>query len=297
MLLLTTTIHYADAAYNTTTNQRDDFNSTTVKQSGVRRRQQQQQQNFWKTIFENHRKDSPIITGSNHLHYASIIHSSSLEKSRTVQQTYGHFQRHPQNHADNQNKMMTTPSTTTGTTTRTYIPQNYGGDPTGTEDSTMAFQILINDMLSSSSNHSRRFNMSSSIVNLAAIIDLDGGIYQISKPIYIPPMYGNLLIKNGVLRASSKFEDNRYMIEIGNVDECHPNPQNGRGVCHQFINIENVMIDCRLSSSSHHHHPQKVVVIILVVLRWTRLWVVPSIQYLLLVSILWVFRLMKDMKL
>jgi hypothetical protein len=90
--------------------------------------------------------------------------------------------------------------------------------------------------------------MSSSIIDLSAIIDLDGGIYKISQPIYVPPMYGNLLIQNGVLRASCNFSNNGYAIEIGNSDECHPNPENGRGVCHQFINIENILIDCRNAS-------------------------------------------------
>jgi len=94
--------------------------------------------------------------------------------------------------------------------------------------------------------------MASNITNLGgATIDLQGGQYVLSQPIVIPPMYGNLHIRDGTLQASSTdFPKDRWLLEIGHVDQCNPvlpPPPDGKHdpqySCNEFIDVTMVMFD------------------------------------------------------
>ena len=171
-----------------------------------------------------------------------------------------------------------------------YLPDTmYGADPTGLTDSTFAFQRLVKDILTSCNSrkiHENNFGggdnntetdntknnndktttkkcptMASGIVDLGgATIDLEGGSYMISEPIYIPPFFGNFNVANGKLIANpdhfsttdkhnnnnTKDGNKRWLIEIGNLTECleaetqKHDPQNS---CHEYINLHHLLLD------------------------------------------------------
>jgi hypothetical protein len=58
--------------------------------------------------------------------------------------------------------------------------------------------------------------MASGIVSLGgATLDLEGGLYNISRPLVIPAMVANLHIVRGTLRASPVFPADGFLIHIG----------------------------------------------------------------------------------
>ena len=96
-----------------------------------------------------------------------------------------------------------------------FSPIAYGADPTGQADSTAAFELLMADLLSPNATHAHR--MADGIVDLGgATVDLQGGDYLISRPLRIPPCYGNARIMRGSLRASPSFPSDGYLIVVGN---------------------------------------------------------------------------------
>ncbi|CAN1828548.1 Polygalacturonase QRT3 [Linum perenne] len=95
-----------------------------------------------------------------------------------------------------------------------YYPIGYGADPTGHNDSTDAIQQVLNDAFLHLNDQNR--TLLPGIKDLGGpVIDLQGGSYRISKPIVFPPSGGgNILIKEGGLRASEEFPADRYLIEL-----------------------------------------------------------------------------------
>ncbi|CAN1287919.1 Polygalacturonase QRT3 [Linum perenne] len=95
-----------------------------------------------------------------------------------------------------------------------YYPIGYGADPTGHNDSTDAIQQVLNDAFLHLNDQNR--TLLPGIKDLGGpVIDLQGGSYRISKPIVFPPSGGgNILIKEGGLRASEDFPADRYLIEL-----------------------------------------------------------------------------------
>ena len=53
-------------------------------------------------------------------------------------------------------------------------------------------------------------------------MDLQGGDYTVSRPLQIPPCYGNARIVGGSIRASKSFPSNKYIIIIGNDTTARP---------------------------------------------------------------------------
>lgn len=217
--------------------------------------------------------------------FAIYIHSTAIDISRSIRQSRGHYYV-PNIGGNNINNVMI-PSTfshwrdvvgsssslcdasdvmddhdsnDTPRRRRNFLPATtYGADPSGRSDSTAAFQALLLDVLSC--QNAPCHTMASGIVDLGgAVIDLEGGQYIISQPIYIPPFYGNLNIMNGSLRASTNstvtnttstvppFPSNRWLIEIGNVDECHPKNDQQQS-CHEFINLHHLLLDAQMTAA------------------------------------------------
>lgn len=75
---------------------------------------------------------------------------------------------------------------------REYHVMAYGADPTGETDSTDAILNAIADAVRGPGNG----EMMKGIVNLGGVrIDLDGGIYKISRPLRLPVAgRGNLMV-------------------------------------------------------------------------------------------------------
>ena len=118
-------------------------------------------------------------------------------------------------------------------------PIQFGADPTGTTDSTAAFSKAMQLLLDGSgqANHS----MADGIVNLGgATLDLQGGEYLISMPLVIPPLFGNVRIRGGTLRAAPSFPTARFLIEVGEIG-C--NAKESQGVCNEFIGLDSMLLD------------------------------------------------------
>ena len=115
-------------------------------------------------------------------------------------------------------------------------PVDFGADPTGLSDSTVAFQKAVAECLTrNTSGHELSFG----VADLGGVVlDLGGGDYVISEPIVFPSGYGNYRIIDGTLRASPTFPAESFMIEFG-IGTCN----NGQGSCAQDTGVEGVMLD------------------------------------------------------
>lgn len=96
-----------------------------------------------------------------------------------------------------------------------FYPRLFGADPSGFSDSTVALQKAMAALLASNTTRATSV-MASGIRDLGgATLDLEGGLYNISAPLIVPPFYGNLHIVRGTLRASPQFPANESLIRIG----------------------------------------------------------------------------------
>ncbi|CAN1343814.1 Polygalacturonase QRT3 [Linum perenne] len=115
-----------------------------------------------------------------------------------------------------------------------FYPIGYGADPTGHNDSSNAIQNALNDAFKQLDDE--KVYLMDGIKDLGgAIIDLQGGRYLITKPITFPPSGGgNLLIKEGSLRASQGFPSDRSLVEL-----IAP----GKGSYYEDITFRDLMFD------------------------------------------------------
>jgi hypothetical protein len=175
---------------------------------------------------------------------AKFLHTAALETADTIKRTHGH------GHMDHQTVACPCPSQRRDRhparrqTTGRFHPTKYGADPTGSNDSTAAFEHLVQDLL----NVTTTQKMAAGIIDLGgATIDLEGGQYLLSNPLVIPPMYGNAHIVDGTLRASSSFPPGRWLLEIGNANTCDPKLPDGKFdiqySCNEFIDASSVLLD------------------------------------------------------
>lgn len=172
---------------------------------------------------------------------ARMLHKIALETSYEFQQSHGHTH---QKVSPVSCTRSTQPSPVSSVTF--FYPADYGADPTGMKDSTLAFQMLLGNLLNTT--RPKRRPMAAGITDLGgSTIDLQGGVYLISQPIVIPPMFGNAHIIDGTLQASAVFPPDRWLIEIGNVDTCQPILPDGQpdqqDSCNEFIDVTGVMLD------------------------------------------------------
>ncbi|CAH9110736.1 unnamed protein product [Cuscuta epithymum] len=117
---------------------------------------------------------------------------------------------------------------------RVYHVTSYGADPTGKYDSTDAILRAIKNATSTSSGV-----LFDQIQNLGgARVDLDGGIYVISRPLQLPTAgLGNLVISGGTLKASNNFPGNKYLIDLSD-------PQSGKLQFNfGFITLRDLFLD------------------------------------------------------
>ena len=120
-----------------------------------------------------------------------------------------------------------------------FVPIDFGADPTGVNDSTAAFASLLMTLFAQPHPHP----LADGMTDLGGVvIDLSGGDYLISKPIVIPPLYGNIFIQRGTLRASKSFPADRYLIEIGNSST----PTVSQGCTNENVGVNMVMTDASL---------------------------------------------------
>lgn len=178
-----------------------------------------------------------ILTVAN----AKRFHTHALAEARRIERSRGHFQvlaAIPTSYAT---------ATAQGLST-TVRPIDYGADPTGKLDSTHGFERAMTALLKLSRTHS---TMAAGIADLGgATLDLTGGKFLISRPLHIPPMFGNLHVRDGSLHASEAFPPHQHLINIGNASTCKPLLPSGKpdpqDSCNEFISLSNLLLDARL---------------------------------------------------
>ncbi|KAL8151552.1 hypothetical protein V2J09_021360 [Rumex salicifolius] len=93
-----------------------------------------------------------------------------------------------------------------------HVTMSYGADPTGRTDSTEALLRVFADASKAPADE----KLIPGIRNVGgATINLDGGIYRISRPLRSPTSgVGNIVIHGGTLKASEAFPIGGYLIEL-----------------------------------------------------------------------------------
>lgn len=202
-------------------------------------------------------RDLPFPTT---LDAAKSLHAEAMRRARALELHHGHTHRAATPHAVAPASRLLT----THAANAPIIPADFGADPTGEKDSTVAMNAAMAALLSA---RGPRHTMASNITDLGgelasqqarafllplipsplhcippcvhaahpalppprptgATLDLSGGTYLISAPLVIPPLFGNAAIVGGTLRASPTFPADRWLVEIGNVS-CIPKLADG----------------------------------------------------------------------
>ncbi|KDP30156.1 hypothetical protein JCGZ_18189 [Jatropha curcas] len=120
---------------------------------------------------------------------------------------------------------------------RVYQITSYGADPSGKMDSTDALGKAIAAAFQSGS---KDFLLMNGIINLGgARINLEGGIYRISKPLQLPAAgAGNLMISGGTLLASDDFPTDGYLIDLSSTTS------SSSSYNYEYITLKDLMLDC-----------------------------------------------------
>nr|XP_043634735.1 polygalacturonase QRT3 [Erigeron canadensis] len=120
---------------------------------------------------------------------------------------------------------------------RMYSVSSYGADPTGKTDSTDAILNAIADVV----EEERNGILMEGIGNHGGVqINLEGGIYMISRPVKFPVAgVGNIVISGGTLRASDNFTTNGYLIDLSTSSSSTKSNYN-----YEYITLRDIMLDC-----------------------------------------------------
>ena len=82
-------------------------------------------------------------------------------------------------------------------------------------------------------------NMSAGIADLGgAVVDLNGGYYLLSAPLFIPSYYGNVHVQSGELRATASFPTNESVLTVGTG--CSSAAQ---GSCNENVGLHSLTLD------------------------------------------------------
>ena len=150
---------------------------------------------------------------------ARLYHDALTSQARRIERSAGHH--HPPMHQIVQSRN----AHENASAPQSIDPTAFGADPTGKTDSTAAFARAVEALLSTKAMAPHA--MASGIADMGGVtLDLGGGQFLLSAPVVIPPMYGNLHVRDGTLRASSSFPGDRWLVEIGSATECFPKPVN-----------------------------------------------------------------------
>lgn len=122
---------------------------------------------------------------------------------------------------------------------REYRVTSYGADPSGKTDSTDAIMRAISDAFGVSVPSG--YHLMDGIKNLGGTeINLEGGIYVISRPIQFPTAgRGNFKIYGGTLKASEDFSTDGYLIDITAPSSSSPS----NGYYYEYITLRDLMLD------------------------------------------------------
>jgi hypothetical protein len=119
-------------------------------------------------------------------------------------------------------------------------PVTYGADPTGKVDSSAAFDKAIAALIG--------FKFRETPGDLGdlggAVLDLEGGVYQISRQVAIPQGYANFGVQRGSLLAGSSFPANTYLLQIGDAIPCnHTSGGSNNKDCTSNVDVQQLTLD------------------------------------------------------
>ncbi|XP_028752002.1 polygalacturonase QRT3-like [Neltuma alba] len=143
--------------------------------------------------------------------------------------------------------------------TRVVYPAEYGGDPTGEEESSEAFEKALEEAFAMATEGRELVR---GVRDLGGVvIDLEGGSYRIGKPISFPSSGGgNLVVKSGSLRAAETFPSDRYLVELSSsnssqldnlVESLHVDGISGKKAQNDVIHYEDISFRDILFDSSY----------------------------------------------
>ncbi|PWA76531.1 pectin lyase fold/virulence factor, Pectate lyase superfamily protein [Artemisia annua] len=126
------------------------------------------------------------------------------------------------------------PSSPARSSSGMILVTTYGADPTGKTDSTDAILEAISDAVSIDTDE----YLMQGISNVGGVqINLEGGIYKISRHIKLPEAgLGNIVIFGGTLKASDNFSTDSYMIDLSS--------SSNRDYSYEFVTLRDLMLDC-----------------------------------------------------
>jgi hypothetical protein len=125
------------------------------------------------------------------------------------------------------------------TTTGIIVPKAYGADPTGASDSSDAFDKAIAAMLAIG----KRETLEDQTDLGGAVLDLSGGIYNLSRPIVFPHGYANFRVQRGTLMAGPSFPAAKYILQIGDDEACkHTTGGKSKKNCMSNVGVQQVSL-------------------------------------------------------
>ena len=169
------------------------------------------------------------------LQSAQSYHTTLLQSARAVERAHNHTA---------PSRLPRAPACA-APASRVFNPVDFGADPTGATDSSDAMEAAMRALLAHNGSGP---TMASAIRDLGGVtLDLAGGDYLLSRPLRIPPMVGNLHVRDGTLRASATFSADEWLLNVGNATTCKPKlpsgKPDGQASCNEGITVSNMLFD------------------------------------------------------
>ena len=125
-------------------------------------------------------------------------------------------------------------------------PVDFGADPTGVADSSAAFDKLVAALVVLAAGR----QTPSGLNDLGgAVVDLDGGVFKVSKPIAVPAGYANYRVQQGTLVAAANFQGDSadsvsYILQLGSDANCNKTSGGANNKdCTSNVGVQQITID------------------------------------------------------
>jgi len=133
-------------------------------------------------------------------------------------------------------------------------PETFGADPTGIADSSPAFDKVVQALLKLAAGRTTP----SGLNDLGgAVINLNGGVYKVSRPIAVPEGYANYRVQGGTLVAAQGFADPSasslndvaYLLQLGSNANCTKTSGGGNNKdCTSNVGVQQITIDANAAA-------------------------------------------------
>lgn len=123
----------------------------------------------------------------------------------------------------------------------TVSPLDFGADPSGDRDSSQAFSQAVQALLALAGH-----STPSGLRDLGgATLDLQGGVYKVSRPVSVPQGYANFGVRGGTLVAAANFStENSFLLQIGLLSACNKTSGGGNNNdCNSDVSVQELTLD------------------------------------------------------